>query len=369
MGDLLILGTRKGLLQYERHNGAWRYKSESFRAQPVSYAIRDPRTGTLWAGLDHGHWGQKLHRSDDVGATWQEVPVPVFPDGAVQSVGFPGGDRRETPAKVSYIWIIQPGGADQPNRLYIGTEPGGLFRSDDGGETFELVQSLWDRPERSEWWFGGGRDHPGLCSICVDPRDSTHIVVGISCGGVYETHDDGATWHPRNSGLYADFLPDPTSEFGHDPHFMVMSPSNPDVLWQQNHCGVFRSVDSGKTWKNISQPDAPAYFGFPIAVDAHNANTAWVVPAIDSEFRIAVDRALCVCRTDDGGSTWTALRNGLPQGAAFDVVFRHALDLSGDTLAFGTTTGNLYLSSDRGESWQCLGGNLPPIHSVRFASA
>jgi hypothetical protein len=359
--DTLLLGTRKGLLIFEKSQNKWNFKCEVFTAVPVSYAMVDPRNGAFWACLDHGHWGQKLHRSKDKAHTWEEIPAPKYPDNAEISPG--------KPATVSYLWMIQPGGADQPNRLYIGTEPGGLFQSDDGGDSFHLVESLWNHPSRQDWWFGGGRDFPGLCSIVVDPRDSDHVHIGVSVGGVFETHDDGKTWEGRNMGLKADYLPNPNSEFGHDPHFMTASPSNPDVLWQQNHCGIFRSVDAGKTWEDISQPDIPAYFGFPIAVDAHDENVAWVVPSVSAEFRLAVDRALCVSRTDDGGKTWTAYRNGLPQQNAYDLVFRHALDVNGDTLVFGTTTGNVYISNDRGENWEWLAHNLPPVYSVRFANA
>lgn len=358
--DTLILGTRKGLLLYECRNNDWKFAREVFHGIPVSHAALDPRTGTMWACLDHGHWGQKLHRSRDNGATWEEIPAPQYPEGAVMADG--------KPAVLSYMWLIQPGGKDQPERLYIGTEPGGLFQSDDGGDTFQFVESLWNVPERKEWWFGGGRDHPGLCSIVVDPRDSNHVHVGISVGGVYETHDGGKTWKACNKGLKADYLPDPHSEFGHDPHYMTASPSNPDVLWQQNHCGIFRSVDAGKTWADISHPDIPAYFGFPIAVDPRDENVAWVVPAVSAEFRLAVDRALCVSRTDDGGKTWKAFRKGLPQENSYDVIFRHALDIDNNQLVFGTTTGNVYYSEDRGESWRCLTNNLAPVYSVRFAN-
>lgn len=358
MSNHLILGTRKGLLQLEYDGKGWQQVRESFRAIPVSYAAFDPRNQMLWALLDHGHWSVKLHRSPDCGATWQEVAAPVYPEDAVM------GDGK--PAATSYLWCITPGGADQPNRLYIGTEPGGLFQSDDGGDSFQFVQSLWEVPERSEWWFGGGRDYPGLCSIIVDPRDSQHIIIGISVGGVYETLDGGKTWKAHNKGLYANYLPNSHAEFGHDPHFILASPSNPDVLWQQNHCGIFRSSDSGDTWQDISQPGGPAYFGFALAVDQHNADTAWVIPAIDAEYRMAVDTALCVCRTEDGGKTWHDYRAGLPQQNSYDVVFRHALDVDGERLAFGTTTGNVYVSEDRGESWACIGNNFPPVYSVKF---
>jgi photosystem II stability/assembly factor-like uncharacterized protein len=359
MSNRIVLGTRKGLLIMERSSNDWKLVCEAHRAIPVSYAAVDSRTNTLWAGLDHGHWGQKVHRSSDMGASWEEVTAPKYPEGETKSDG--------TPATVSYIWLIKPGSKDQPNRLYVGTEPGGLFQSDDGGSTFELVRGLWDHPSRPENWFGGGRDFPGLCSLIIDPRDSQHMWAGISVGGVFETHDGGKTWEGRNQGLLACYLPNPNAEYGHDPHFMTASPANPDVLWQQNHCGIFRSTNGGKQWDNISQPGGPAYFGSAIALDEKDPDTAWVVPAVDAEFRLAVDRALCVCRTTDGGKTWTALRNGLPQDTTYDLVFRHALDINGDTLAFGTTTGNLYISEDRGDSWQCLENNLPPISSVRFA--
>jgi photosystem II stability/assembly factor-like uncharacterized protein len=354
----LILGTNKGLLTLEKNGRGWDMTCEGFRGARVSHAMTDPRTGLLWALLDHGHWGTKLHRSRDNGATWEEIPAPAFPEGTERQEGIP--------ATVSYLWIITPSNADQPNRLYIGTEPGGLFQSDDGGDSFQLVESLWNHPSRKDNWFGGGRDLPGLCSIAVDPRDSQHIIIGISVGGVYETHDGCKNWDGRNKGLKACYLPNPDVEYGHDPHFLLMSPSNPDILWQQNHCGIFRSTDSGHNWDDISQPGGPAYFGFAVAVDAQDADTAWVVPAIDAEFREAVEHALCVCRTEDGGKTWTALRDGLPQRTAFDLVYRHALDVRGDRLAFATTTGNVYLSENRGDTWECLGHNLPPVFSVRF---
>ncbi len=363
--NLLILGTRKGLILLHRQQGEWRVRQTAFAGVPVSYAMRDHRTGVLWVCADHGHWGQKLYRSQDGGETFAEVSAPKFPEGSVIYDVFSGG--AEKPASLSYLWIIAPGGDDRPERLYIGTEPGGLFRSDDGGESFHLVESLWQHPSRKENWFGGGRDQAGVCAIVVDPRDSNHLYVGVSVGGVYESVDDGRSWVGRNQGLRADYLPDPFSEYGHDPHFMVASPSNPDILWQQNHCGVFRSTNGGKTWQDISQPNGPVKFGFPIAVDAHDPDTAWVVPGISDEMRMPVNQALFVGRTEDGGQTWQELRKGLPQENAYDVVFRHALDIDEEQLAFGSTTGNLYYSSNRGDDWSCISHNLPPIYSVRFA--
>lgn len=368
MSDKLILGTRKGVLVMGRSGRGWKVESESYRGVPFSYAYRDNRTGLLWAAADHGHWGSKMYASTDMGQNWQEVAAPQYPDGEIIVGGFPGVDDpiKGKPATLSYIWIIVPGPADKPNRFYVGTEPGGLFQTDDGGETFDLVRGLWDHPTRTGW-FGGGRDRPGLCALAIDPRDSNHMYADISVGGIYETRDGGQTWEPRNKGLIAEYLPDPHAEIGQDPHFLAISPSNPDVLWQQNHCGVFRSTNGGQSWDNLSQTNGgPVKFGFPIAVDEQDDQTAWVVPAISDGLRMAVDGALCVCRTEDGGQTWQELRHGLPQANCYDVVYRHALDLTGHTLVFGTTTGNLFLSTDRGDSWESIANYLPPIYSVRF---
>jgi len=224
------------------------------------------------------------------------------------------------------------------------------------------VKGLWNHPSRPEHWFGGGRDEPGIHSILVDPRDEKRILVGISCAGVFETKDGGRTWAPRNAGLKARYLPNPDVEVGHDPHLVAWCASDPDALWQQNHCGIFKS-----TWVEVTQRKGPARFGFPIAVDAGDPKTAWVIPAVSDECRTAVGGALCVARTENGGKKWEMLRDGLPQEDCYDIVFRHALDLSGDTLAFGSTTGNAYWSDDRGESWREIGHNFPPIYSVRFA--
>ncbi len=354
----LLVGTRKGLLHFERNGSGWKLQRESFAGAPVPYAIRDHRTGTLWASLDHGHWGSKLHRSTDDGVNWEEVEAPKYPEGSTIREGVPAATR--------YIWTIQPGGLDQPDRIYLGTEPGGLFVSDDGGSTFSIVEALWNHPSRVTKWFGGGRDEAGIHSVLVDPRDSKRVLIGISCAGVFETVDDGASWNPRNKGLRADFLADPTSDVGQDPHLVVMAPSQPDVLWQQNHMGIYRSTDGSGSWTDISQENGPASFGFAIAVDESNPERAWVVPATSDEQRTAVQRGLVVCRSDDGGATWIELRNGLPQENVYDLTFRHALDVSGSRLVFGTTNGNLYASEDGGESWETVGNHFPPVYSVRF---
>jgi photosystem II stability/assembly factor-like uncharacterized protein len=163
-----------------------------------------------------------------------------------------------------------------------------------------------------------------------------------------------------------DYPPNPEAEWGHDPHFIASCAGQPDHLWQQNHCGVFYSDDGARNWKKVSLPDAGVHFGFPIAVDAHDGRTAWVVPARADSERMAIEGGLCVARTTDGGQSWKSFRSGLPQDNAYDIVLRHGLDVAGDWVCFGSTTGNVYLSEDRGETWHCLGNNFPPVYSVRF---
>ena len=358
MKTKLLVSTRKGLVIFNKQHGTWKEESLHFKGIPISLSHYDPAHDALWAFQDHGHWGVKMSVSKDQGASWEEVPAPVFEEGKEVKEGIP--------ATLRYIWAVSSKPVGNGS-LWLGSDPGGLFMSSDGGATFSLNEGLWNVPERTEHWMGGGRDLPGIHSIVVDPRDHNHIYVGISVAGVYETTDGGQTWQARNKGLRADFLPDPESEFGHDPHLLTLCAAQPDVLWQQNHCGIFRSTDGGKQWSNISETDGPAHFGFAIVADEDDPDTAWVAPAISDEIRVAVDQSLCISRTEDGGKSWTALRNGLPQGNAYDIVYRHALVKDGDDLVFGTTTGNLFHSRDRGDSWNAVSHYLPMVYALDVA--
>jgi photosystem II stability/assembly factor-like uncharacterized protein len=361
VGATLVLGTKKGLLILEQGaKGDWRSRPIELGGIHVSLAVPDPRNGTLWAALDHGHWGSKLSRSKDGGRTWTEVAPPKYPEGAT-------GPCTKKPASLRYIYGLQPGRKQEPDRLYLGSVPGGLFVSEDAGASWSFVDALFNHATREKWGQGGKDfDDPGLHSVVIDPRDPRKILVGISSAGVMGTSDGGKSWEPRNKGLKNTYMPDPNAEVGHDPHFMTACAGEPDVVWQQNHCGVFRSTDGARSWTEISQPKGPVNFGFPIAADAKDPECAWVVPATSDEKRYAVDGAMCVGRTTDGGKRWEILREGLPQEGCYDVAYRHALDARADALAFGTTTGNLYTSQDRGETWRCLGSNFPPILSVRY---
>ena len=384
MSERILVGTRKGTFFVEKRGGAWTPRLVGHAGGCANFVARDPARGTLWAALGFGHWGAKMSRSTDGGETWEDAPQLAYPEGArYLAPPFPDEDGGSgvpvaKEATVQKLWCIafSPSG-----RMYVGTIPGGLFISEDGGESYELCRGLWNHESRGgdlfegegtghTHWFGTPASEefaPGLHSICVDPRDEDRVLVAVSTAGVLETTDGGRTWRGRNAGMTNDYLPDPEAEWGHDPHCVVHCPRDPDRVWQQNHCGVFFSSDGAATWRKVSRPDVGVHFGFPVAVDERDGDTAWVVPGRSDMQRITVDGSLFVGRTQDGGESWEALREGLPQQNAYDVVYRHALDIRGDVLAFGSTTGNFYVSEDRGESWSAIAHNLPPIYSVRFA--
>lgn len=369
MSEVCHVATRKGLFTLERTGAGWGIARTSFLGDNCTLAVTDPRSGHLFATLNHGHFGVKMHRSPDAGATWQEIAAPAYPEKPAGHV--PKAPVEGTPADwaLKLVWAIQPGGADEPGVLWCGTMPGGLFRSTDDGDSWAINRPLWDDPRR-EAWFGGGADYPGIHSICVDPRDSRHVMIGVSCGGAWRTRDGGATWDLAGTGMRAEFMP-PERAFEpnvQDPHLLVQCQGSPDALWVQHHNGIFRSTDGGATWQEISDVK-PSAFGFAVAVHPHDPATAWFVPAIKDEKRIPVDGRVVVTRTRDGGRTFETLSRGLPQQHAYDLVFRHALDVdpAGTTLACGSTTGSVWMSEDAGDSWHTVSANLPPVHAVRFA--
>lgn len=384
------VATRKGTFKVERRDGRWRATLVGHAGTGVNYVARDPNTGRLWALLGHGHWGAKLSISDDHGATWRDNPTQVkFPDGARYigqdmfedaasefGVGFKTNVRKATLQK---LWVIGFGGNGS---IWIGTIPGGLFESRDNGASFELNRPLWNHESRGgdlfagdgsgeTKWFGtpaseGGEFAPGIHSIAVDPRNPGRVLIAVSTAGVIETRDGGATWRSRNKGMTMEHNPNPEAEWGHDSHLIELCQSAPEHVWQQNHVGVFYSDDGAQTWRKVSAPSSGVHFGFPVSVDARNGRVAWVVPGRSDAQRMALDGGLFVARTDDGGASWRQLRKGLPQECAHDIVYRHALDNREDSVAFGSTTGNLYVSDDRGETWATVSNNLPPIYAVRF---
>lgn len=356
----LLVGTSKGLVVFQPASHGWGTPSVHFEGLPVSMVFDDHRTSTWWVSLSHRHWGEKLHRSADQGKTWEDVEVPQFGGRLFQ----PG-----TTASLKKIWVMQGGGQHHQDRLWLGTEPGGLFLSENNGNSFELVESLWSHPSRMDpnQWFGAGKDFPFIHSIEVDPLNDDHVYIAVSCAGVFETLDGGKNWHPCNKGLIAAYLPKPHPEVGHDPHRMLICKQNPSAIWQQNHCGIFRTTDAGKEWKLVSGTHGFPHYGFALAISHSNPDEAWVIPAQSDERRIPVDLRLQVCHTTDAGKHWTTLNMGLPPTPNFDLVLRHGFSKMGDCMAFGTNNGNLYTSTDRGANWQTVSHHLAPVQTVVFS--
>ncbi|MDP2310610.1 MAG: hypothetical protein Q8P18_31615 [Pseudomonadota bacterium] len=389
MASRILVATRKGTFIVEKTAGTWKSRLSGHGGSGVNFVAKDPYTGRVWALLGHGHWGAKLSISDDDGATWADAPAQIkYPEGARfiaqdmyedASSEFGVGWKISTkPATLAKLWVIGFG----PGRIYVGTIPGGLFESHDGGASFELNMALWNHesrggdlsqgePKTETKWFGtpaseGGDFAPGIHSIAVDPRNADRVLIAVSTAGVVETTDGGKSWRSRNKGMAMDHTPEPEAEWGHDTHAIEICAGSPDHVWQQNHAGVFYSSDGAASWGKVSVPEQGVHFGFPVTVDAKDGRVAWLVPAQGDNQRTAIDGNLFVARTDDGGRNWRQQRTGLPQENAWDIVYRHALHNADGVVAFGSTTGNLYISEDGGERWITVENNLPPIYAVRF---
>lgn len=362
------VATRKGLFRIARKGrGDWEIASADFLGDNVSLVLTDKRTGTTFAALDHGHFGVKMH-ARDTGGAWREIASPTYPQ---KPADLEENDMwgRPLPWSTVRVWALEAGGVDEPGTLWCGTIPGGLFKSRDNGASWQIMEALWRHPKRREW-MGGGADLPGLHSIAVDPRNARAVTIAVSTGGLWHTDDGGESWSQRGAGMRADHVP---PELTHDPiaqdvHALARCPAAPERMWVQHHNGIFVSSDAGRNFREITDV-APSAFGFAVVVHPTDPDTAWFVPEIKDEKRIPVDGRLVVTRTRDGGHSFETLTRGLPQRHAYDIVYRHALALADDgtTLAFGSTTGSVYVSEDQGDTWACVSHTLPPVYCVRSA--
>ena len=306
---ILLVGTRKGafIFSTNRYRKTWQISDLMFKPWNVMHMTLDRRDRRLHAAVVHDVYGPSTHYSDDMGATWaQAAQVPEFsrPSLSGRPLGTPDESRdddtaRTTPEKVLKVWNITPGGDSEPGVLYAGIEPGALFKSHDRGQTWELNESLYDHPQRAEWFPGAGG--LSLHTILLDPGDTNRIYVAVSTGGCYRSDDAGATWQPRNKNVRADFLPNRYPEFGQCVHKMALHPSSPEVIYQQNHCGVYRSDNAADDWIDIGKEGLPSRFGFPIAVHPHEPKTIYVVLEESDDYRLSVDGQFAVWRSRDAG--------------------------------------------------------------------
>jgi photosystem II stability/assembly factor-like uncharacterized protein len=368
---LLLVATRKGAWLYRGDAGRknWRADGPHFLGHIVSHLLLDPRDGrTLLAAVRTGHLGPTIFRSTDLGRTWKEAARPP---------AFPKVPKGETGRVVDHNFWLTPGHGSEPNAWYVGTSPQGLFRSEDGGVTWSPVDGLNDDPGIRKA-LGGLQDAPPdgakLHSVIVDPRDARHLYLAMSSGGVHESTDGGRSWSPLVQGLEVVEQLDPANIAFHDPHCVRLCPSNPDRLYQQNHCGIYRLDRPSKTWLRVGKamPRKVGDIGFPMTVHPRDADTAWVFPMDGTSVwpRTSPDGAPCVYVTRNGGKSWQRQDAGLPRDQAWWTVKRQAMGADGRDplgLYFGTTSGDLWMSRDEGARWTCLARHLPEIYAVEAA--
>lgn len=379
---VLLVGTAKGgfLLAGDAARKRWKLHGPFLLGQKVYDVRADARDGkTILMTATGGHLGPTIYRSTNRGKSWKECARPprfgTLPKGKEsQAVTASRGFAVKT------NFFLAPAHPGEKGGWYCGTSPSGLFRSEDGGDTWKSVAGFNERPTWWTWTSGGSPGSPEgalLHSIQVDPRDAEHLFVSMSSGGTFESFDWGRHWKPLNKGVLADFLPEKYPEYGQDPHCMVIHPGDPDRLYQQNHCGIYR-LDRARTdeWERIgdNMPRAIGDIGFPVVPHPTDPDTVWVFPMDGTALwpRTSPDGKPAVYRTRDGGKRWERLDAGLPRANGWYTVFRQAMDTDGDArkpgLYFGTTSGDVWASRDGGgERWTRVAEHLPRIFSLRAA--
>lgn len=357
---LLLVGTRKGAFIATSDEGRrlWDLSDIVIPGGEVFHIAHDSNTGRILAAVNHPVYGPEIYISDDLGESWRSTENPPrFPESSGLTL--------------QRVWHIQPGRPNEPGVVYLGVEPAALFRSDDGGDTWQDVPGLTAHPTRDVWFPGAG----GLIlhSIVLDHERPGRMWVGISAAGVFRTDDAGESWQPANTGIRADFLPERYPEVGTCPHKLLGFPDAPDLLYQQNHCGVYRSDSGGDFWEDISD-GLPSRFGLPMTTHPRDTSTAYVLPEdsatgdeLGGAYRFVPDGQFRVYRTRDGGANWEGLSNGLPQRKVYLHAMRENMatdecDPAGVYVA--TTSGQIFHSADEGDSWNLLIDSLPPVNSV-----
>lgn len=348
---LILLGTRKGafILESDAARAAWTQRGPFCDTWPINHVIGDPATGAIHAAGGNEWFGPAVWKTTDLGESWTH---------SSDGMRYAEGD-----AGIKAAWSL----CRAHGRLYAGAEPAGLFESRDDGATWTHIEGLRRHPSREHWQPGAG----GLIlhHIVAHPDDPAQIWIAISAAGVFHTEDGGATWQPRNSGTRCDFLPEDQRypEYGQCVHSLAMAAGRPNRLYQQNHCGMYRSDDGGRNWHSI-EAGLPSSFGFPAVAHPRDPETLFLLPLNgDTSGRFVPEAKAAVWRTRDGGGAWQDLRRGLPQHDAYFGVLRQAMaadTLPSTGLYAGTNTGTLFASRDEGENWATIAQHLPPIHSV-----
>jgi photosystem II stability/assembly factor-like uncharacterized protein len=350
VGFAILAGTRKGLFVLHGDEGRrdWRVEGPLLPGWEVFHAIADPRDGIVYACGNHFVYGATVHRSSDNGKTWERS----------EGLGLP----EDSELTLEKVWHLEPGHDDT---LWLGAAPGALFRSADGGSSWESVDGILQHPTRERWQPGAG----GMCthSIQLDPNDPKTMYVGISAAGVFRSEDGGESWTPANKGTAADFMPDdPFPEVGQCVHKLLAHPAQPERLWQQNHCGVYRSDDRGESWERLEGNGLPSGFGFPLALHPRDPDVAFVVPEDGAENRVTSNGRLGVYKTADGGKSWELSSNGLPE-QAWVAVLREGMAydrIDPFGLYLGTQSGSIFVSPNEGGEWIEAASHLPPVLSV-----
>ena len=354
MSVVVLAGTRKGLflLESDEERASWELRGPLLEGWSIYHAIVDQRDGVVHAATNHDVYGATTHRSTDKGETWTRAEELRLPE--------------ESGLTLERTWHVEPGRSEEPDTLWLGGAPGVLFRSTDGGAHWEPNEGLVGHPTRDRWNPGAG----GMCchSIQLAAHDPERMYVGISAAGVFRSDDAGETWQPANQGTAADFMPDPYPELGQCVHKLLAHPARPGRLWQQNHCGVYRSDDAGDSWERLDGNGLPSDFGFALALHPRDPDVAHVAPIKGAESRVSANGRLGVWRTNDGGATWDesqvvrqAWVGVLREGFASD-------DLDPFGLYLGAQSGSVFASADEGESWTEIARQLPPVLSVEVGA-